>query len=169
MSIKIEKSNALIEITNLKIDSFLEDDRKTVIFGLEVSNGDGKPLFRKLEITEGTDGDYDIRDEVDSWYYGASEDIEDKVGEDTLWSIIETLNALALGLHTITYAKGADEVQINSHQYLHTQASIISDQKEWGEEDESKDKDLTAAPFWLQYGEALTPIHDIEDFMNCIA
>ena len=51
--------------------------------------------------------------------------------------------------------------------YLLTQEEMISDQASWDDEDEAKDMDFTAAPYWVTTNDgAIIPVHDNADMVD---
>jgi hypothetical protein len=59
-------------------------------------------------------------------------------------------------------------VEIQSGVYLHTQADIIAEQKDWDDEDDSKDLDFTVAPYWVTTDDGATPesVYSADDIAN---
>ena len=62
-------------------------------------------------------------------------------------------------------AKQVDLVELQGGVYLESAEHLISQQKGWEDEDESKNFDFTSAPFWITTDDGKTPtaIHDAED------
>lgn len=62
-------------------------------------------------------------------------------------------------------------IEIQSGVFLQTQKSIIADQKDWDDEDESKDKDFSTCPFWIITDDGVEPegVSDADDLIKMLS
>lgn len=111
--------------------------------------GDDEPEEYDTEETTGIH----VRFENGFWYFGKDYGL----GKEVLEFIADA---------TIIRTASVGITQISKGWYLATAEHMTFVQKGWHDEDESKEKDFSVAPYWLWIDENLIPIHDSEDLIN---
>ena len=111
--------------------------------------GDDEPADYDTEETTGIHA----RFENGFWYFGKDYGLGSEVLNFVADAIIKKANAIGITLFSLGW-------------YLATADYMTEEQKGWDDEDESKEKDFSLAPYWLWIDENLIPIHDSEDLIK---
>lgn len=72
---------------------------------------------------------------------------------------------MSRALEIMSQATRQGWAEVSPGSYLHTQETILSEQRGWDDEDEAKEKDFTGYPFWLvtDSGDGPFPVEDAKD------
>lgn len=111
--------------------------------------GDDEPTDYDSEETTGIHA----RFENGFWYFGKDYGLGGEVLDFVAEEIIKKADSIGI-------------TQFSLGWHLATADNMTSEQKNWGDEDESKEKDFSLAPYWLWIDEILIPIHDAEDLIE---
>ena len=91
---------------------------------------------------------YTTKEESEEGYNIEGTTIEDKITKSLLiWGA--ELDNTEIKVDYLDIVNNVGYIELRDGVYLHSQESIIDDQKEWAEEDKAKTKDFTTSPYWL--------------------
>lgn len=111
--------------------------------------GDDEPTDYDTEETTGIHA----RFENGFWYFGKDYGLGNEVLEFVAEAIIIRTDSIGVSVFSVGW-------------HLATAEYMALEQNEFDDEDESKEKDFSLAPYWLWIDENLIPIHNSEDLIE---